>query len=200
MISYSLIKFIFIIVAIVIVASNNKYFTNLNRIYKTINKIPVVAMMIFALLTTIGIKIYNPFAQFQSSTNINDLLNNISNINSIPKIIKNMNKENINNQTIDTETISQDIENNDTNSQTPKYKRKVSESTKKIVAARQQWSCAICSRLLDETYEVDHIIPLYKGGSNDVTNLMALDPICHRKKTNADRLNIPIATYFKSEK
>lgn len=193
MISSGIIKFIIVIIAIIIVASNNKYFTNLNKIYKIINKIPIVAMMIFALLTTIGIKIYNPLSQFQTSTNINDLLNNISNINFTPQ-----SKNNIN-----TETIGQDIEiHNDTtiNSQTLKYKRKVSESTKKIIAARQKWKCAICSQLLDETYEIDHIVPLYKGGSNDITNLMALDPICHRKKTNADRLNIPIETYMRSEK
>jgi 5-methylcytosine-specific restriction enzyme A len=68
-------------------------------------------------------------------------------------------------------------------------KRLVSETVKKQVAARQQWMCGSCHRMLDETYEVDHVIPLYKGGSNDPSNLMALDPICHRKKTNADRLN-----------
>jgi 5-methylcytosine-specific restriction protein A len=69
-------------------------------------------------------------------------------------------------------------------------KRNVSESTKKMVAANQKWHCGMCQRLLDETFEVDHIIPLYKGGSNEMSNLMALDPICHRKKTNADRLVI----------
>lgn len=76
-----------------------------------------------------------------------------------------------------------------------KNKRAVSESTKKLIAAKQQWRCALCGRLLDETYEVDHIIPLYKGGTNDPSNLMALDPICHRKKTNADRLGIPYKDY-----
>lgn len=74
-----------------------------------------------------------------------------------------------------------------------KIKRAVSESMKKMVAAQQQWKCAICGRLLDETYEVDHIIPLYKGGTNDQSNLMALDPICHRKKTIADRLGQKIS-------
>jgi 5-methylcytosine-specific restriction endonuclease McrA len=69
-------------------------------------------------------------------------------------------------------------------------KRNVSESTKKIVAANQKWQCGLCHRMLDETYEVDHITPLYKGGSNNIDNLMALDPICHRKKTIADRLNL----------
>lgn len=72
------------------------------------------------------------------------------------------------------------------------HKRLVSETTKKMVASKQQWKCGLCNKILDETYEVDHIIPLYKGGSNDISNLMALDPICHRKKTNADRLGFSV--------
>lgn len=69
-----------------------------------------------------------------------------------------------------------------------KIKRTVSDTTKKMVASKQQWKCGICNQLLDETYEVDHIIPLYQGGTNHIDNLMALDPICHRKKTNKDRI------------
>ena len=83
-----------------------------------------------------------------------------------------------------------------TDSSSGHIKRNVKESTKKLVAARQQWKCGLCSRLLDETYEIDHVNPLYKGGSNDLNNLMAIDPICHRKKTNADRLNLPIKDYM----
>lgn len=79
-------------------------------------------------------------------------------------------------------------------------KRHVTEATKKLVASRQKWQCGICKRMLDETYEVDHIKPLYKGGTNDPKNLMALDPICHRKKTNADRLGVSIQDYMKGVK
>lgn len=75
-------------------------------------------------------------------------------------------------------------------------KRHVSEATKKLVAAKQQWTCGLCKRMLDETYEVDHIVPLYKGGTNNISNLMALDPICHRKKTNADRLNMMTSVFL----
>lgn len=62
-------------------------------------------------------------------------------------------------------------------------KRNVTSVTKKVVAANQKWRCGLCHQLLDETYEVDHVIPLYLGGTNDISNLMALDPICHKKKT-----------------
>ena len=42
--------------------------------------------------------------------------------------------------------------------------------------------------MLDETYEIDHITPLYKGGTNDIINLQALCPNCHRKKTIMDMI------------
>ena len=68
-----------------------------------------------------------------------------------------------------------------------KTKRRVSESMKKRVAAKQNWRCGLCSKMLDETYEIDHKIPLFKGGTNDIKNLMALDPHCHRKKTMKEK-------------
>jgi 5-methylcytosine-specific restriction endonuclease McrA len=78
-------------------------------------------------------------------------------------------------------------------------KRNVNSKTKKLVASRQNWRCGICGRKLDETFEVDHVIPLYKGGSNGMENLVALDPICHRKKTRADRLGLKIAPVGKPD-
>jgi len=74
-------------------------------------------------------------------------------------------------------------------------KRLVSDTTKKFVAAKQKWTCGMCNKMLDETFEIDHVVPLYKGGSNEIDNLMALDPICHRKKTNADRLNLASSVF-----
>ena len=64
-----------------------------------------------------------------------------------------------------------------------KHKRCVSESKKKFVAAQQQWKCDMCNSMLDATFEVDHKIELQFGGSNHVSNLAALCPNCHRKKT-----------------
>ncbi len=61
--------------------------------------------------------------------------------------------------------------------------RKVSESMKKQVAASQQWTCAACRAMLDATYEIDHIQRLEYGGSNELSNLQALCPNCHRHKT-----------------
>ncbi len=70
-----------------------------------------------------------------------------------------------------------------------KESRNVSNSTKKWVASNQKWKCNICSNTLDASYEIDHIIPLYKNGSNDVINLQALCRNCHGKKTILDRMN-----------
>jgi hypothetical protein len=70
-----------------------------------------------------------------------------------------------------------------------KEKRNVTGLTKKKVAASQGWKCGACGNTLDETYEVDHRLALYKGGTNEITNLVALCPHCHRKKTVEERLN-----------
>lgn len=64
-----------------------------------------------------------------------------------------------------------------------KIKRSVSEPKKKFVASRQQWKCKDCKNLLDATYEIDHVIELQHGGSNEVDNLVALCRNCHGNKT-----------------
>jgi hypothetical protein len=67
-------------------------------------------------------------------------------------------------------------------------KRSVSETKKKYVSAQQGWKCGHCHQQLSSTFEVDHKIPLYKGGSNDITNLVSLCANCHRNKTAMDRM------------
>jgi hypothetical protein len=62
-------------------------------------------------------------------------------------------------------------------------KRSVSETKKKYVASSQDWKCGDCRQQLDHTYEIDHHLRLQYGGSNDIDNLVALCPHCHRKKT-----------------
>ena len=65
-------------------------------------------------------------------------------------------------------------------------RRRFSGHDKKIVGARQQWRCASCGQLLDETYHVDHIIPLHKGGPDTIENAQALCVADHAKKTVAE--------------
>jgi hypothetical protein len=70
-------------------------------------------------------------------------------------------------------------------------KRNVTNLMKKKVAADQRWICAHCQETLDESYEVDHKLALYRGGTNEIENLVALCRNCHGKKTMAERLTPP---------
>ena len=69
-----------------------------------------------------------------------------------------------------------------------KETRNVTGLMKKKVAANQQWKCGHCKSILDASYEVDHILALYKGGTNSESNLIALCRNCHGKKTVEERL------------
>jgi 5-methylcytosine-specific restriction protein A len=71
---------------------------------------------------------------------------------------------------------------------TKKTMRNVSPLTKKIVASNQKWLCGNCKKMLDFTYEIDHKVPLFQGGSNDYNNLIALCRDCHGRKTILERL------------
>jgi len=71
-----------------------------------------------------------------------------------------------------------------------KHKRRVGSMLKKKVASEQKWICGLCSHLLDYTYQVDHITPLFKGGTNDRYNLMAVCPHCHAKKSYDERIDL----------
>ena len=72
------------------------------------------------------------------------------------------------------------------------FRRNVSSMTKKRVAYEQKYKCAGCNEILPPTYEVDHIHPLFLGGSNHASNLQALCPGCHSKKTMGERERSPI--------
>jgi len=74
--------------------------------------------------------------------------------------------------------------------ETNKFKRSVSESKKKYIAAKQGWKCRECNTILPATYEVDHIVRLQHGGSNEIDNLQALCPSCHRNKTMMETLSL----------
>lgn len=68
------------------------------------------------------------------------------------------------------------------------HKRSVSETKKKYVASQQNWQCNHCGEKLEATFEVDHVIELQDGGTNDVSNLMALCRNCHGNKTLLQRM------------
>lgn len=65
-------------------------------------------------------------------------------------------------------------------------RRRFSAYDKKIVAARQKWTCNVCGDVLDETYEVDHIVPLHLGGADALSNAQAICVADHARKTVAE--------------
>jgi len=67
-----------------------------------------------------------------------------------------------------------------------RIKRITSETTKKMVAASQSWTCAHCFAMLSSSYEVDHTIPLWRNGADTVDNLRALCSNCHSIKSQKE--------------
>ena len=65
--------------------------------------------------------------------------------------------------------------------------RKLTEPEKRRVASEQEWTCAMCRRLLSDVYEVDHIEQQCIRNNQRRRNLQALCPKCHRRKTVEDR-------------
>jgi len=56
------------------------------------------------------------------------------------------------------------------------------------IAAKQCWTCRHCGDLLQSTFEVDHIVPLHLGGSNETSNLQVLCCMCHALKSQKERI------------
>jgi len=62
-------------------------------------------------------------------------------------------------------------------------RKKVTLRLFKILGEQQQWRCKMCTSLLKSTSQVDHVIPLFEGGTNDPDNLEILCVDCHSRKT-----------------
>lgn len=53
----------------------------------------------------------------------------------------------------------------------------------------QMGKCAICRKKLDESYHVDHIMPIARGGSNARSNLQLTHGSCNQKKHEKDPID-----------
>lgn len=72
-------------------------------------------------------------------------------------------------------------------SHTPRTRgRKLQRRNRRIL--QQQPLCAAClaKGKVAAATEIDHIVPLHKGGTDDETNLAGLCAPCHRAKTAKD--------------
>lgn len=59
---------------------------------------------------------------------------------------------------------------------------------KERVRYRQKYKCKNCSVLLPPGHEIDHVTPLWAGGTDDASNLQALCGTCHNIKSRVEGL------------
>lgn len=56
----------------------------------------------------------------------------------------------------------------------------------KDLLIKQKEKCIVCNTKLDNSYHVDHIVPISKGGSNDKKNIQILCRFCNQSKSDKD--------------
>lgn len=66
-------------------------------------------------------------------------------------------------------------------------RKRPTDFMRRLIGARQLWSCRSCAQFLDAAYEIDHIVPLFLGGTNEEDNLQALCRNCHGVKSLRER-------------
>lgn len=76
------------------------------------------------------------------------------------------------------------------------------ERVKKILISRDRGVCNECGsnlvQELEEDFQIDHMIPLAKGGCNDLVNLQLLCAVCNRKKSaNETYVKSSVPKYLK---
>jgi 5-methylcytosine-specific restriction protein A len=60
---------------------------------------------------------------------------------------------------------------------------RIPPEVRKYVFERDNFQCQSCGKIYLETnLNIDHIIPLARGGSNDISNLQTLCQTCNQKK------------------
>jgi hypothetical protein len=84
---------------------------------------------------------------------------------------------------------------------TMKYKRKATSGSVRLqIAWGQHWQCNACRQVLHWTFEVDHVVALCAGGSNESSNLQALCVKCHKMKSMRERGCAPETTRIKTHR
>lgn len=79
------------------------------------------------------------------------------------------------------------------NRKTPRIN--IPNSVRKFVFKRDNFTCKDCKKNCDEVkLTIDHIIPLSRGGSNDISNLQTLCSFCNQSKHK--KLDVRFRRYF----
>jgi 5-methylcytosine-specific restriction endonuclease McrA len=63
------------------------------------------------------------------------------------------------------------------------------KGTVKKIGLLQKWKCTICFVSIKETFHVDHIEPLAKGGRHEPSNIQLLCPTCNVRKASKDPIS-----------
>lgn len=62
----------------------------------------------------------------------------------------------------------------------------IPDAVRQYVYERDNFTCQSCDRTQQQTQlTIDHIIPLAKGGTNDLSNLQTLCFACNRRKSDS---------------
>lgn len=178
-------KYIILVSPIILFYLNPKLLKKLLHKFNKIDNQPMYNNMDNLMMSYFDVKNNN-----KNKFKINYQLQNKQNFNNHNHINNNQQMMNNNYQMINNSQRKNINSNGNNNFLQKRHKRNVSESKKKFIASNQKWRCSHCNNLLDNTYEVDHIIALYKGGTNELNNLEALCRNCHGKKTFKEKMGL----------
>lgn len=71
---------------------------------------------------------------------------------------------------------------------TARTKKRFGKKERAYILEKFEHKCSICKKELEKNYiHIDHIIPISKGGTNNIQNLQVLCVECNLKKTNFTR-------------
>jgi len=78
--------------------------------------------------------------------------------------------------------------------------RLATKQQKRQLLIIQDFCCALCGKELDQSFQVDHIIPFSLGGTTSLGNLQGVCVSCHKEKTRKDGSCRPISISEKGNK
>lgn len=81
--------------------------------------------------------------------------------------------------------IIKELKDSDKHSQKNCKRKSFSPEVRKQIYRKSNGFCCLCGEFVDyEDYTVDHIVPLAKGGTNDISNLQCTCRVCNSIKTD----------------